>query len=134
MNRRYLIDSNIWIDIFTNDPVWCKWSEKQLRKASEFGTFINPIIFSEISIPFDDSYTLEIILKKFQCTILPLPITAAFLAGKAFLQYRKKSKSKSSPLPDFFIGAHAQVENMILISRDEKRYRHYFPDVELISP
>jgi predicted nucleic acid-binding protein len=134
LNDRYLIDSNIWIDIFTNDPVWCKWSEEKLRKASEFGIFINPIIFSEVSIPFENSYSLEMIFKKMQCQILPLPISAAFVAGKAFVQYRKKSKSKSSPLPDFFIGAHAQVEKMILITRDVKRYRNYFPDVQLISP
>lgn len=134
MNQRYLIDSNIWIDIFTNDPIWGKWSEKQLSKVSEFGIYINPIIFSEISIPFEDCFTLENILKKMQCRILPLPTSSAFIAGKAFLQYRKKSKSKSSPLPDFFIGAHAQVESMILITRDEKRYRNYFPDVQLISP
>ncbi len=132
--KKFLIDSNVWIDIFTADPKWASWSEEQLKIASQFEICINPIIFSEISIPFDSIKEILAILEKFNCKILPLPIEAGFLAGKAFLNYRKKSQTKSSPLPDFYIGAHAEFSDLTLITRDNSRYKTYFPKLRIISP
>lgn len=134
IRKKFLIDSNVWIDIFTSDPKWASWSEDQLKRAMPFGICINPIIFSEISIPFTRIEEINSILQGFDCEIVPLPIEAGFLAGKAFLKYRKKSQAKSSPLPDFYIGAHAEFSELSLITRDSGRYKAYFPKLELISP
>jgi len=131
---KFMVDSNIWIDIFTSDPKWASWSEEKLKYAMTFGLCINPIIFSEISIPFDSLDEIQSILNDFNCEILPLPIEAGFLAGKAFLKYRKKSQMKSSPLPDFYIGAHADHSKLTLITRDANRYKTYFPNLQLIFP
>jgi predicted nucleic acid-binding protein len=130
-----LVDSNIILDVFTDDPNWADWSESMLEEYSNVSTlYINSIVYSEISIGFNRIEDLEsaIIVAGFQ--MLDFPKEALFLAGKAFLKYKKKRGARSSPLPDFFIGAQAAVLNIALITRDVSRYRSYFPTVNLISP
>jgi predicted nucleic acid-binding protein len=130
-----LIDANILIDLFTNDPTWADWSEEALAEAATGGeVFINPIIYAEISIAFKDPAPLDRALEQLGIGQMELPYPAAFLAGKAFLKYRKQGVLKRSPLPDFYIGAHAQQERLKLLTRDPKRYQTYFPQVELICP
>jgi predicted nucleic acid-binding protein len=130
-----LVDSNIILDVFTDDPNWADCSESMLEEYSNVSTlYINSIVYSEISIGFNRIEDLEsaIIVAGFQ--MLDFPKEALFLAGKAFLKYKKKRGARSSPLPDFFIGAQAAVLNIALITRDVSRYRSYFPTVNLISP
>ena len=130
-----LVDSNVILDIFLNDPNWADWSETMLN---QYGTahelLINPIIYTELSIGFNRIEELEEALHSAGFHLLEIPKEALFLAGKVFLQYRQNKGTKSSPLPDFFIGAHAAVLNVGLITRDIARYRTYFPTVHLISP
>ncbi len=130
-----LVDSNILLDVFLNEQQWVTWSEEQL---TEVGTshhlYINPVIYSEISIAFSRIETLEHTLEEGGFIMLPLPKEALFLAGKAFLQYRRKKGTKQSPLPDFYIGAHAAVERLPLLTRDQRRYQSYFPTVTIIGP
>jgi len=130
-----LVDSNIILDVFTDDPNWADWSESMLEEYSNVSTlYINSIVYSEISIGFNRIEDLEsaIIVAGFQ--MLDFPKEALFLAGKAFLKYKKNRGARSSPLPAFFIGAQAAVLNIALITRDVSRYRSYFPTVNLISP
>ena len=131
-----LIDSNVILDIFQDDPNWADWSESILTKYSHINKFyINQIIYTEISVGFDRIEDLESALIKGGFHILEIPKEALFLAGKAFLKYRKSGiGTKRSPLPDFYIGAQAAVLEMELITRDISRYRTYFPTVKLISP
>ena len=130
-----LVDSNIILDVFTDDPYWVDWSESMLEEYSIYSTLcINPIIYSEISIGFSRIEDLESAIIKTGFQMLDFPKEALFLAGKAFLKYKKKKGAKSSPLPDFFIGAQAAVLDIALITRDVSRYRTYFPRVKLISP
>ncbi len=132
--KRVLIDSNILLDIFTEDPLWFSWSSEQLAELSEHNTLcINPIIYGEISVRFKTSEELD---KSLPSEILrvSLPWEAAFLAGKSFIQYKKKGGTKASTLPDFFIGAHALTENLILLTRDASRYKTYYPKVRMVSP
>jgi len=130
-----MVDSNVILDIFFNDPNWADWSEATLLRFD--GTnplFINPIIYAEISIGFKQIEELEDAISACGFRMIEIPKEALFLAGKAFVKYRRRKGSKSAPLPDFFIGAHAAVENFRLITRDTKRMKGYFPTVELISP
>ncbi|NIA19572.1 MAG: PIN domain-containing protein [Xanthomonadaceae bacterium] len=130
-----LVDSNIILDIFTNDPDWADWSESILEKYADFSTlYINPIIYAEISIGFARIEEVETAVIAAGLQLLDFPKEALFLAGKAFLHYRKRKGLKSSPLPDFFIGAQAAVMNIALITRDVSRYNTYFPTVTLINP
>lgn len=130
-----LVDSNIILDIFLDDPTWADWSESTLAEYAQRGVlYINPIIYSEISIGFMKIEELESAIKKAGLQLLEIPREALFLAGKAFLTYRKRKGEKKSPLPDFFIGAHAAVLGLGLITRDVHRYRSYFPTVKLIAP
>ena len=132
---RALVDSNILLDIFTEDKKWYSWSSGQLEKYAEQGELcINPIIYAEISIGFDRIEDLEGVLQKDYFSYLDLPYEAAFLAGKCFLKYRRAGGIKHTPLPGFFIGAHAAVEGMPLLSRDKKRYKTYFPGLQVIAP
>ena len=128
-----LVDSNVILDIFAEDPRWYDWSAESLvRSADEASLAINPIIYSEISLRFETIEELEEVLPRESFQRLPLPWEAAFLAGKCFVRYR--SRAKRSPLPDFYIGAHAAVADMRLLTRDPGRYRNYFPKLSLISP
>jgi predicted nucleic acid-binding protein len=130
-----LVDSNIVLDVFTDDPNWADWSESMLEEYSTVSTlYINSIVYSEISIGFNRIEDLESAISGAGFQMLDFPKEALFLAGKAFLKYKKKRGARSSPLPDFFIGAQAAVLNIALITRDVSRYRSYFPTVNLISP
>jgi predicted nucleic acid-binding protein len=118
-----------------NDPEWADWSESILENYSQKGSlYINPIIYSEVSIGFERIEDLEKVLNGCGFQMMSLPKEALFLAGKVFLKYKKRKGTKVSTLPDFFIGAHAAIYNMELITRDVARYHAYFPTVKLIHP
>lgn len=130
-----LVDSNVILDIFLDDPDWADWSESTLANYSVYATlYINPIVYTEVSIGFEKIEEVESALHKGGLQMLEIPKEALFLAGKAYLKYRKSRGIKRSPLPDFYIGAHAAVRGLDLITRDVDRYRLYFPKVKLISP
>ncbi|MFY9708155.1 MAG: PIN domain-containing protein [Desulfobacterales bacterium] len=130
-----LVDSNIILDVFTGDPNWADWSESMLEEYSNVSKlYINSIIYSEISIGFNRIEDLESAIIEAGFQMLDFPKEALFLAGKAILKYKKKRGARSSPLPDFFIGAQAAVLNIALVTRDVSRYRSYFPTVNLITP
>ncbi|MBP5971977.1 type II toxin-antitoxin system VapC family toxin [Brasilonema sp. CT11] len=130
-----LVDSNVILDILTEDPQWFEWSAQILTKYANQGNLvINPIIYAEISIGFNQPEELEAPLPQQYFRRDPLPYTAAFLAGQSFLEYRRRGGERRSPLPDFYIGAHAAVTDMPLLKRDINRYRTYFPSVQLITP
>jgi len=131
----YLVDSSALLDIFTADPVWAEWSIRVLEKAWADGTvFIDPIVYSEISIRFSRIEDLEAAVAESGLVWSEVPREALFLAGKAFMSYRKAGGAKTSPLPDFFIGAHAAVSDLILITRDPERVRTHFPRLRVVSP
>src|SRR3990167_324922 len=131
--KRILVDSNIILDVFTEDKRWFAWSSQQLENYAEKAVLvINPIIYAEVSIRFSEIEALEEALPHDYFTRSALPWEAAFLAGKIFHQYKKNCGNKKLPLPDFFIGAHALIEDMPLLTRDKSRYRTYFPKLMLI--
>ena len=130
-----LVDSSVLLDILTEDPEWLEWSASALEeRAEESLLVINPIIYAEVSIRFERIEDLEGALPATTFRRDPLPWEAAFLAGKCFLTYRKRGGARRSPLPDFYIGAHAAVAGMTLLTRDAARYRTYFPRLELSAP
>jgi len=130
-----LVDSNVILDVFLNDPAWADWSESILEEYDQRGfLYINGIVYSEISIGFKRIEDLESAVLEAGFQVIEIPREALFLAGKAYLKYRKKGGTKTSFLPDFFIGAQAAVMKLDLITRDVSRYRTYFPTVRLISP
>ncbi|MGH9459444.1 MAG: type II toxin-antitoxin system VapC family toxin [Thermoanaerobaculia bacterium] len=130
-----LVDSNVILDVATEDPRWMAWSEDALaRAADESVLVINPLIYAEVSIGFVSVEQLDELLPEGLFRHDPLPFDAAFLAGKAFLAYRRRGGGKGKPLPDFYIGAHAAVAGLRLLTRDPKRYRTYFPTVDIIAP
>ena len=130
-----LVDSNVLIDVISGDPAWEAWSAQALARAASAGRVaINATIYAEVSIGFTRIESLESALDELRLARLALPWPAAFLAGKAFLEYRRRGGERRSPLPDFFIGAHAAVAGMRLLSRDSTRYRAYFPSLDLICP
>ena len=130
-----LIDSNVLLDLLTDDPRWASWSADALAIQSERDVLaINPIIYAEVSIGFVRIEELDAALPAATFHRLPLPWEAAFLAGKCYLAYRKRGGARSAPLPDFYIGAHASVAGMAVLTRDAARYKTYFPKLRLISP
>jgi predicted nucleic acid-binding protein len=130
-----LVDSNIILDVFLNDPNWADWSETTLEKyCHQTVLYINSIIYSEVSIGFLQIETLETAMAKTGFQMLEIPKEALFLAGKVYLQYKNRKGIKRTPLPDFYIGAQAAVLHLDLMTRDISRYRTYFPNVTLISP
>lgn len=130
-----LVDSNVLLDILTEDATWFGWSSEALATAADTGPLhINPIVFAEVSVRFTQIEDVDDALSPADYRRLALPWEAAFLAGKAFLDYRRNEGTKASTLPDFFIGAHAAVAELRLLTRDAERYRTYFPTVELITP
>ncbi len=130
-----LVDSNVILDVVTDDPIWFQWSsESMARAADDSALAINPIIFAEVSIGFRTLEELEDLLPARDFRRLELPYEAAFLAGKAFLAYRRRGGKKAAPLPDFYIGAHAAISGLRLLTRDPKRYRTYFPTIDLVAP
>jgi len=129
------IDSCVLLDLFTNDPNWVEWSENILEQYSHTNTlYINSIVYTEVSIGFNKIEELEIAISELDIKVLEIPREALFLTGKTFLKYRKNKGTKNSPLPDFFIGAHASVSNFDLVTRDIDKYKTYFPQVKLINP
>jgi predicted nucleic acid-binding protein len=130
-----LVDSNVVLDVLTEDPRWFKWSSSALERcANEGKLYINPVVYAEVSVRFKTIEEFEASLPREFFERLQMPYEAAFLAGKVFLAYRKEGGTKVSTLPDFFIGAHAAVAGLRLLTRDGRRYRTYFPSLELISP
>ena len=130
-----MVDSNVLLDVLTEDPAWFEWSSRSLQEcAQDHILVINPIIYAEVSIGFDRIEDLDAALPERTVERRPIPLEAAFLAGKCFLKYRERGGEKRSTLPDFFIGAHAAVEKMTLLTRDASRYRTYFPRLRLLSP
>jgi predicted nucleic acid-binding protein len=130
-----LVDSNVILDVFLNDLKWADWSESKLEEYSDHTSlYINSIIYSEISIGFKLIEDLESAITKAGFQLLEIPKEALFLAGKAYLKYKRRKGVKRTPLPDFFIGAQAAVLNLDLLTRDVSRYQAYFPTVELIAP
>ena len=130
-----LVDTNVILDVVENDPVWADWSQAQLDSASlKYTLLINPVIYAELSIAYRRIEELEALLKAAALRLDPIPREALFLAGRVFLRYRQRRGTKSGVLPDFFIGAHAAVAGIPLLTRDIGRYRSYFPTIELIAP
>ena len=130
-----LVDSCILLDLFTNDPNWASWSESILEKYSQTNTlYINSIIYTELSIGFNQIEEVENAISALDIKVLEIPREGLFLSGKVYLNYRKNKGTKNSPLPDFFIGAHASVSKLDLITRDISKYKTYFPQVRLIHP
>jgi predicted nucleic acid-binding protein len=130
-----LVDSNVLLDILTEDERWFGWSSEALAAAAETGRLVvNPVIYAEISVRFSRIEDLEAALPKTMFEREAIAYEAAFLAGKVFMQYRRRGGAKSSPLPDFFIGAHAAIANYRLLTRDPKRYRRYFPRLTIMAP
>jgi predicted nucleic acid-binding protein len=132
---RVLVDANVLLDVMTNDPQWYEWSAQQLDAcAAKAELCINPIVYAEVSVGFARIEALDEALPHDVFTRLALPWEAGFLAGKAFLRYRHAHGSRTSPLPDFYIGAHAAIDGMVLLTRDAKRYRAYYPTLALVCP
>jgi predicted nucleic acid-binding protein len=130
-----LVDSNVILDIASEDDEWLDWSASRLTAAAERGpVVINPVIYAEVSTRFDTIEALDDALPPELYTRVALPWEAAFLAAKAFLEYRHRGGTKTSTLPDFFIGAHAAIAGMTLLTRDVRRYRTYFPKLRIIAP
>ena len=130
-----LLDANVLLDIATADATWLAWSEGQFRAAAAHGLIlINPIIYAELAPAFTTQSDLDRWLDPAVFRRLPLPYDAGWLAAQAFVKYRRAGGTKSSPLPDFYIGAHAESERLTLVTRDAARYRTYFPGVVLIAP
>jgi predicted nucleic acid-binding protein len=130
-----LVDSDVILDVATNDPIWGAWSAEALaRAADESVLVINPIVFAEVSVGFDRMEELEDALPPELYRRDPLPYEAAFLAGRSFLAYRRRGGRRVTPLPDFYVGAHAAVAGHQLLTRDARRYRTYFPRLVLIAP
>jgi predicted nucleic acid-binding protein len=130
-----MVDSDVLLDVMTEDPAWCEWSSESLARAAESTRLvINPIVFAEVSVRFSRIEQLDEALPRDMYEREAIPFEAAFLAGKSFVAYRKRGGTKLSPLADFFIGAHASVAGYRLVTRDATRYRTYFPRLELIAP
>ena len=130
-----LVDSNVILDVATQDKVWSEWSSATLARVAEHAVLVvNPIIYAEVSVGYTRIEDLEAALPSALFRRDPLPWEAAFLAGKAFLVYGKRGGPRRSPLPDFYIGAHAAIGGFRLLTRDASRYSHYFPTLQLIAP
>jgi predicted nucleic acid-binding protein len=130
-----LLDANVILDVWDRDPLWNEWSRDQLRRLSLLDELaINPIVYAEISARFATSFALDERLVELDLIVISIPRSAAFLAGKAYVQYRRQGGTKINVLADFFIGAHAAVLECPLLTRDTRRYAAYFPSVRLIAP
>lgn len=130
-----LVDTNVLVDVLQNDPAWADWSIAQLRAQSQLhGLAINPVIYAEVSLSFSTMEALDDAVQTMGLALREIPRPALFLAAKAFAQYRRRGGKKSQVLPDFFIGAHAAVEGWPLLTRDDSRFRTYFPTLKLLAP
>jgi hypothetical protein len=130
-----LVDTNVLVDLWTSDPGWGRWSEDALARAAETGQLaINPVIYAELCLGFEREADLDSALSSAGVRRLALPHRAAWPAARAFAAYKRRGGRRTAPLPDFFIGAHALVEGLTLLTRDARRYRTYFPRIRLIAP
>ncbi len=130
-----LVDTNVLLDVATDDPVWAEWSLARLDQAAKRDKLaIDPVVYAELSVGYVRIEELDAVLSLIDIDIDPLPREALFLAGKVFQRYRRRGGGKTGVLPDFFIGAHAAVAGMALLTRDPRRYRNYFPGLKLICP
>lgn len=130
-----LVDTNVLLDLVTDDPDWAAWSLARLEEAALAGSIvINDVVYAETSVRYDRIEDLDAMLSQAMIEIAPTPRAALFLAGKAFQRYRASGGTRTGVLPDFFIGAHAAVEGWPLLTRDAGRYRTYFPKIALIAP
>ncbi|WP_027582837.1 type II toxin-antitoxin system VapC family toxin [Bradyrhizobium sp. Ai1a-2] len=130
-----LVDSNVLLDLATDDANWADWSQAQLEHAASAGPLlINNVIYAEISIRYRTIEAVDAALRDLKLELAEIPRAALFLAGKAYIQYRAAGGNRTGVLSDFFIGAHAAVEQLPLLTRDTRRYRSYFPTVVLIAP
>jgi predicted nucleic acid-binding protein len=130
-----LVDTNVLLDLLTDDPVWADWSQQQLNAAALRDRLaISPVIYAELSGGFATIESLDAMLATAEINVAEMPRPALFLAGQVFKSYRQRGGLRNSVLPDFFIGAHAAVLGVPLITRDAKSYRSYFPSVELVAP
>ncbi len=129
-----IVDSNVILDIASDDPEWGAWSDAQVTKHHRRGLAINPMIFAELCAGAENKAEVEEVVSDLKLEYREIPREALFLAAKAFLQYRRRGGTKTSPLPDFFIGAHAAVLGISILTRDKGRYAKYFPKVRLICP
>lgn len=130
-----IVDSNVLVDVWVQNPTWSRWSIEAIAWARGHGELvINPIILAEVSVPFASPGAVDLAMALHLFRREPLPWEAAFVAGKAFEKYRARGGDRRSPMPDFYIGAHAEVSRLRLVTRDHDRYRTYFPTVEVISP
>jgi hypothetical protein len=133
--ERTLVDSNVILDVVTEDREWLDRSSAALARQADAGPLVvNPIIYAEVAARFDRIETLEEALPADYYQRQPLPWEAAFLAGRSFVRYRRRGGQRRSPLPDFYIGAHALVAGLTLLTRDARRYRTYFPRLRIIAP
>ena len=131
----YLVDSCILLDILTDDPQWAGISQDLLETSSRKAElFINPLIYTEISIGYTEQADLDKVVNIMALSWEEIPQKALFLTGKAFLSYRRNQGTKLRPMPDFYIGAHAQIQGYTILTRDVSRYKTYFPTVQLITP
>jgi len=129
-----LVDANVLVGVLENDPEWADWSIGQLRAQAKIHRLaINPIIYSELSLTFTTVEALDQTIDELGLALIELPRPALFLAGKAFVRYRRQGGNKNNVLADFYIGAHAAVSRYPLLTRDTRRYTSYFSDVKLIS-
>lgn len=130
-----MLDSHVSLDIVTADPKWLDWSREEFRSAAKEGPIrINPIIYAELAPAFDSQAALDRWLRPTLFDRLRLPYEAGYRAGQAFVAYRERGGQKTSPLPDFYIGAHAEAAGLTLVTRDTARYQAYFPQLKLITP
>lgn len=130
-----LVDSNVILDIATADPAWADWSEDSLATAARVGPLvINAVVFAEVAVGYERIEQADLALPEDVFLRAPIPYDAAFLAAKAFVAYRRRGGRRNRPLPDFFVGAHAAVDGLRLLTRDVRRYQTYFPHLELIAP
>lgn len=130
-----IVDTNVLVDVLEDDPAWADWSVKQLRSQSQVHELIiNPVIYSELSLTFDSVQALDEAIEGMGISVHEVPRPALFLAGKAFVKYRRGGGGKGNVLADFFIGAHAAVLGCAIVTRDARRYKNYFPTVSLVTP
>ncbi len=130
-----LVDSNVLLDLVTDGQVWADWSQEQLERAAlNEPLFINDLIYAEVSARYSAIEDFDVMLSDLNIEVMPIPRAALFLAGKAFLRYRAGGGVRTGVLADFFIGAHAVVARLPLLTRDARRYTTYFPTIELITP
>ena len=130
-----LVDTNVLLDVLEDDPAWADWSVRQLRdQAQVHELIINPIVYAELSLAFESVDALDGAVEQMEVAVREVPRPALFLAGRAFVKYRKSGGTKTNVLADFFVGAHAAVLGCGILTRDARRYRSYFPTVNLLAP